>query len=123
DLGHVTELDLRPIDGHASQILGRRDGEDVLDAEPLVRGVDPTPGSGEGAVRDVGRRTPHETAGGLMICSWVMPYARSRSGSTWTWSCRSRWPQIETFATPGTPIRRGLIVQRASTESSIGESF
>src|SRR2546429_3920536 len=38
-------------------------------------------------------------------------------------SCRSRWPQTETLATPGTPIRRGLIVQRASTDSSSGDSF
>ena len=58
-----------------------------------------------------------------MICSWVMPWARSRSGSISTWSCRSRWPQTETLATPGTPIRRGLIVQRASTDSSSGVSF
>jgi hypothetical protein len=30
---------------------------------------------------------------------------------------------MATFATPGTPIRRGRIVQRARTDSSIGESF
>ena len=31
-------------------------------------------------------------------------------------------PQMATFATPGTPIRRGLIVQRAITDCSIGET-
>ena len=30
---------------------------------------------------------------------------------------------MATLATPGTPIRRGLIVQRASTDSSIMDSF
>ena len=44
---------------------------------------------------------------------------RSRSGSTSTCSCRSRWPQIATLATPGTAIRRGRIVQRASVVNSI----
>ena len=31
-------------------------------------------------------------------------------------------PQIATFATPGTPISRGLTVQRAITDCSIGVS-
>ena len=58
-----------------------------------------------------------------MICSCVTPCLRNRSGSNCTCSCRSRWPQMETLATPGTPIRRGLIVQRARTDSSIRDSF
>ena len=44
--------------------------------------------------------------------SSVTLLARSRSGSTSTWSCRSRWPQIATLATPGIAISRGRIVQR-----------
>jgi hypothetical protein len=56
----------------------------------------------------------------------AMPSARraaaSRSGSACTWSWRSRWPQMATFATPDTPISRGRTVQRASTESSIKDS-
>ena len=31
-------------------------------------------------------------------------------------------PQMATFATPGTPIRRGRTVQREITDRSIGES-
>jgi hypothetical protein len=55
---------------------------------------------------------------------WSSVTSRSRScfGSTCTWSCWSRMPQIATFATPGTPIRRGRIVQRASTDLSIAET-
>src|SRR5205823_2090440 len=45
----------------------------------------------------------------------------SRTGSTCTCSCLSRWPQIVTLDTPGTAIRRGLIFQRASTERSTSE--
>src|SRR5256885_6131899 len=44
------------------------------------------------------------------------PRSRGRSGSTRTCSCRSRWPQIATLATPGTPSRRGPIVHLASTD-------
>ena len=45
----------------------------------------------------------------------------SRRGSTSTWSCRSRAPKMETLATPSMPSRRGRIVQRASTDASIGD--
>src|SRR3954471_2101649 len=54
-------------------------------------------------------------------CSSETPLSRSFLGSTATWSCRSRCPQTETLATPGTPSRRGTIVQRASTDIAIGE--
>src|SRR5207244_10330091 len=81
------------------------------------------PVPGKDAFKNVRGDTHKESPVVLMICSWVMPWARSRSGSICTWSCRSRWPQTETLATPGTPIRRGLIVQRASTDSSSGDSF
>src|SRR5947209_15384697 len=36
--------------------------------------------------------------------------------------CQSRWPQMATLATPGTPIKRGLIVQRASTDIWMGDT-
>ena len=51
----------------------------------------------------------------LVTWSSVTPAARSRSGSTSTWNCLSRWPQMATFATPGTLISFGRIVHRAST--------
>ena len=40
-----------------------------------------------------------------------------------TWSWRRRCPQIATFATPGTPSSFGLMVQRASSESSVGSTL
>src|SRR3954452_9814217 len=49
-------------------------------------------------------------------CSSETFLSASRFGSTCTCSCRSRCPQMETFATPGTPISRGWTVQRASTD-------
>src|SRR5262249_38810726 len=55
--------------------------------------------------------------------SSVRPLIRSRSGSTSTWYCMSRWPQMATFATPGIAIRRGRIVHLARIVSSICESF
>ena len=44
----------------------------------------------------------------------VRPRVRSCSGFTSTCSCRSRWPQMATLATPGTAISRGRMLQRAS---------
>ena len=58
-----------------------------------------------------------------MTWASVTPCRRSRSGSTCTWSCWSRRPQIETLATPGTPIRRGRTVHRAMTDCSIGDTL
>ena len=68
------------------------------------------------AVIDIASRVEVMTS-----CS-VTPLARRRSGSTRTCSCRSRWPQIATFATPGTAMRRGRTVHRASVVRSICES-
>src|SRR5438445_10071375 len=36
--------------------------------------------------------------------------------------CQSRCPQMATLATPGTPIKRGLSVQRASTDIWMGDT-
>ncbi len=58
-----------------------------------------------------------------MTCSSETPRVRSRSGSTCTWSWRSRFPQMATFATPCTPIKRGAITQRASTDILIGDTL
>ena len=59
----------------------------------------------------------------VLITDWsVTPASASSAGSTRTWSWRSRWPQTETLATPSTPMRKGRIVQRASTDMSISET-
>ncbi len=68
------------------------------------------------AVTDIASRVDETT-------SWsVTPFARRRSGSTSTCSCRSRCPQMATLATPGTAINRGRTVHRASVVKSICES-
>ncbi len=66
--------------------------------------------------------TTDESVTALTTASSVTPFSRSRSGSTSTWYCRSRWPQIATFATPGIDISRGRIVHFASRVMSICES-
>ena len=62
---------------------------------PPLPGVD--------ASRKLSGETSWELPVVLTICSSVTPARRSRAGSTCTWSWCSRWPQIATFATPGTP--------------------
>ena len=57
-----------------------------------------------------------------MTWSRVTPTACRCFGSTCTCSCRERWPQIATFATPGTPSSFGAIVQRANTDMSISDT-
>ena len=51
--------------------------------------------------------------------SSVTPLARSRSGSTSTWNCLSRWPHTATLATPGTLISLGRTVHRTTSVISI----
>ena len=58
----------------------------------------------------------------LITSSSVTCCERSRSGSTWTCSCRSCCPQTATFETPGTPTRRGAIVHFANTDMSSGDT-
>ncbi len=57
-----------------------------------------------------------------MIWSRETPAARNRAVSTCTCSCRSRAPQTDTVATPGRPIRRGLMFQRARTPMSMRDT-
>ncbi len=86
----------------------------AVSKNPPVPGVD--------ASRKV-RGDAHRALPVVSIMSWSdSPSLLSRFGSTCTWSCRSRWPQIETFATPGTPRSFGRIVHRASTDISIGDT-
>ncbi len=94
-------------DGHEAQVCRRLDRRRVRDGQPLVG-----PSMNPPAATDTASRVDVTTS-----CS-VTPLARSRSGSTSTCSCRSRWPQMATLATPGTAISRGRTVQRASVVSS-----
>ena len=57
----------------------------------------------------------------LMTSIRSNPLALSTAGSTCTCNCRSRSPNTETLDTPGTPISRGRIVQRVSTDWSISD--
>ena len=84
-----------------------------VSTKPPVPGVD--------ASRKLSGDTNSELPVVLITWPRVTPLARSLSGSTWTCIWRSRWPQMLTSATPGTPMRRGLIFQRASTERSVSE--
>ena len=110
-------------DRDTGEIIRGRDRQDVLDAEPLVRRVDESAGSRRRGIEERQRRDPQGVAGGLdHVAQRDAVAARIRSGSTWTWSWRSRWPQIATLATPGTLSSRGRIVQRASTDMSMSET-
>ncbi len=57
-----------------------------------------------------------------MTSSSVTPLARSRTGSTWTWSIWSRSPQMGTFATPGTRNNLARIFQYEIIERSMVDS-
>ncbi len=80
----------------------------------------PVPGF-EASRNDRGE-TSRELPAVAMTCSSVAFSARSRLGSTSTCSWCSRLPQIATFATPSTPVRRGPTTQRANTDISVGVS-
>ena len=93
----------------------------MLNPEPLVRRVDEPPVPGVDASTN-GGETQSAFPAVSSTCSSDTFLSRRRSGSTCTWSWRSRWPQIDTLATPGTPVSRGAIVQRACTDISIGDT-
>ncbi len=57
-----------------------------------------------------------------MASSSVTPSRWSRAGSTFTLSSCLRWPQIATFATPGTPSSRARMFQYAVMDRSSGAS-
>ena len=56
------------------------------------------PAPGVDASRKLSGETHTASPVVLMTCSRVMPLSRSCVGVTSTWSCCSRWPQMETFA-------------------------
>ena len=86
----------------------------AVSMNPPVPGVD--------ASTKLNDDTHSEFAGGFEDLQQRNLLSCNRFGSTCTCSCRSRWPQIATLATPGTPIKRGIIVQRASTPIWIRET-
>ena len=85
----------RLVDRDLREVLGVADRAGVLHAEALVGRVDEAAGARRRRLEEGQRRDPQRVAGGLMTCSRVTSLSRSRSGSTCTWSWRSRWPQID----------------------------
>ncbi len=57
-----------------------------------------------------------------MTCESETFLSRSRSGSTWTCSCRSRWPQMDTLATPVDARQAGRDRPAREHPISIGDS-
>ena len=106
DLGHVAQPERRAAaegDDGAGQV-GRLAGSATGGGRPAA-----------GWACRRSRRCPATAASpaALTTASSVTPLARSRSGSTSTWNCLSRWPQMATLATPGTDISLGRIVHSA----------
>ena len=86
----------------------------AVSMNPPVPGVDASryvSGETHRALPEVSITCCSETWASLSFC-----------GSTCTCNCLARSPQMETLATPGTPSRRGMIVQRASTDIWMGVS-
>ena len=77
------------------------------------------PGDAADDLRNVSGDTHSASPAAAMMSSCTTRASRKRSGWICTCNWRRRWPQIDTLATPGTPINRGLIVHRASSESSV----
>jgi hypothetical protein len=94
-----------------------------MDAKPLVRRIDETARARRRGVRNVSGDTQREFPVVSITSARLTPFAVRRSGSTSTWSCRSRRPQTATLATPGTLMRRGRIVQRARTDWSMSDTL
>ena len=115
DVGHVAQ----PERGAVAEGDGRP-GE-------VARASRSASGGGRRSAGWACRRSPPPATAAVSVTalttvSSVTPLSRSRSGSTSTWYCRSRWPQIATFATPGIAISRGRIVHLARIVRSICES-
>ena len=64
-LGHVAQANGHAVDRDARQVLRGGDGQDVLDAEPLIGGIDPAAGPGEGGIQEGQGRHPQGVAGRL----------------------------------------------------------
>ena len=64
--GDVTQtLRFGVVDRHLGQVFRRRDGQDVPDAEPLIRSLDPPAGTRGRRFQKAQRRRPQSVAGGF----------------------------------------------------------
>ena len=80
------------------------------------------PVPGDEASRKESGETSRALPAVLMIWLSVTSASSRRCGSTKTCNCRSRKPQVETFATPSTPSSRGVITHLDRMDISIGVS-
>ena len=103
-------------------VVGGDDRRDVLDAQSLVGRVDEAAGAGRGGLQDSSAATP--TCALPADCDDLSRAVTSAAASLFGVDLRPAaggpaGPTSTTLATPGTPISRGRIVQRASTDISI----
>src|SRR6476469_7261533 len=105
------------LERNLGKVLGGDDGQHMTNTESLIRRINPSPGSQL-------RGDSHKASPALFTTSSrATPWILSCWGFTRTCNSRSRKPQIETLATPGTPISLGPIVHRAKTESCTVDSL
>ena len=113
-------LDVVGLDRDLGELLGRRDRADVVDAEPLVRGVDEAAGAGRRGLEEAQRGDPERVAGGLdHLLQRDAGFAAVAPGRPAPAAGARAAPTPTTLATPGTPMSRGRMVQRARTDMSI----
>ena len=123
DVGDLAQPLVGAFDGDLGQLFGRCDRRQVPDTQPLVRRIDEAGGARSRASRNVSGENQRALPVGAITCMSRTFISCSFAGSTCTCSCRRRSPQIETLATPLTPVNRGTMVQRASTDISMSDSF
>ncbi len=64
--GHVSQsLRFGVVDRHLGQVFRRRDGQDMSNAEPLIRGLDPPAGAGCRGLQEAQWRRPQGVASGF----------------------------------------------------------
>src|SRR4051794_33800262 len=67
-VGDVAQPQRRPVDAldrDVAELVGAGDRRDVLDADPLVRGLDEAAGAGRGGLHEAQRGDPQRVAGRL----------------------------------------------------------
>jgi hypothetical protein len=66
-------------------------------------------------------RTPVARRAASTTSATPMPWRRSRSGSSWIWSCRTSPPKTATLETPGVASSRGRRIQSTNVRCSMSE--